>query len=105
MSEDQQRHQDLTDIRAIAERSFGFIQKVVAPLIVIGITALIGGCFQVRDMSRDFKQMQAVQGDLNTKLELMNEKVLRMFYSGGWDKTDRAERVERDRVAKEKQLQ
>jgi len=85
MSEDQQRHQDLTDIRSIAERSFGFLRIVLAPLLVIGITALIGGCFQVRDMSRDFKQMQSVQGDLNTKLESMNEKVLLMFYAGGWN--------------------
>ena len=88
----ERRHQDLADIRAIAEKLFGFLKIVLAPLLVIGITALVGGCFQVRDMSRDFRQMQAVQTDLNSKLEAMNEKVLRMFYAGGWDKPDRINR-------------
>ena len=85
----QQQHKDLIEIRSIAEKLFGFLRIVLAPLLVIGITALVGGCFQVRDMSRDFRQMQAVQIDLNSKLEAMNEKVLRMFYAGGWDKPDR----------------
>jgi hypothetical protein len=85
----QQRHQDLTDIRAIAEKSFAFIKLVLAPLISLGIASLIGGCWQVHDMGRDFRAMQAAQVELNTKLEAMNEKVLRMFYAGGWDKTDK----------------
>jgi len=49
----EQRQQDLADIRIIAEKLFGFLRIVLAPLLVIGITALVGGCFQVRDMSRD----------------------------------------------------
>jgi hypothetical protein len=86
----EQQHKDLTEIRAIAEKSFGFIRMVLAPLIALGIASLVGGCWQVHDMGRDFKSMQAQQTELNTKLESMNEKVLRMFYAGGWDKVGKA---------------
>jgi hypothetical protein len=88
MSDEERQHQDLSDIRAIAEKSFGFIRMVLAPLITIGIASLVGGCWQVHDMGRDFKAMQTQQSELNTKLESMNEKVLRMFYAGGWDKRE-----------------
>ena len=86
MSEDEQQQQrDLGDIRAIAEKVFTFIKLVLAPLIALGIASLVGGCWQVHDMGRDFKSMQMQQTALNEKLEAMNEKVLRMFYAGGWD--------------------
>ena len=97
-NEQQQQHQDLSDIRAIAEKSFGFIRMVLAPLITIGIASLVGGCWQVHDMGRDFKSMQAQQTELNTKLESMNEKVLRMFYAGGWDKREVPGRAGKDVV-------
>ena len=96
MDNEQQQHQDLTEIRAIAEKSFGFIRMVLAPLIGLGIASLVGGCWQVHDMGRDFKSMQAQQSELNTKLESMNEKVLRMFYGGGWDKREAAGRPLKD---------
>jgi len=96
MSDDERQHQDLSDIRAIAEKSFGFIRMVLAPLITIGIASLVGGCWQVHDMGRDFKNMQAQQSELNAKLESMNEKVLRMFYGGGWDKREAAGRPLKD---------
>jgi hypothetical protein len=96
--EQQQQHQDLTEIRAIAEKSFGFIRMVLAPLITIGIASLVGGCWQVHDMGRDFKAMQTQQTELNTKLESMNEKVLRMFYAGGWDKREVPGRAGKDAV-------
>ena len=86
----EQQHKDLTEIRAIAEKSFGFIRMVLAPLIALGIASLVGGCWQVHDMGRDFKNMQTQQTELNAKLESMNEKVLRMFYGGGWDKVGKA---------------
>lgn len=92
----QQQHKDLTEIRAIAEKSFAFIRMVVAPLISIGIMSLVGGCWQVHDMGRDFKNMQTQQSELNAKLESMNEKVLRMFYGGGWDKREAAGRPLKD---------
>jgi hypothetical protein len=88
MSDEERQHQDLSDIRAIAEKSFGFIRMVLAPLITIGIASLVGGCWQVHDMGRDFKAMQTQQSELNVKLESMNEKVLRMYYAGGWDKRE-----------------
>jgi hypothetical protein len=97
-NEQQQQHQDLSDIRAIAEKSFGFIRMVLAPLIALGIASLVGGCWQVHDMGRDFKAMQTQQTELNTKLESMNEKVLRMFYAGGWDKREVPGRAGRDAV-------
>ena len=88
MSEDEQQQHDLGDIRAIAEKVFTFIKLVLAPLIALGIASLVGGCWQVHDMGRDFKSMQMQQTALNEKLEAMNEKVLRMFYAGGWDKRE-----------------
>jgi hypothetical protein len=96
MSDEERQNQDLSDIRAIAEKSFGFIRMVLAPLITIGIASLVGGCWQVHDMGRDFKSMQAQQSELNTKLESMNEKVLRMFYAGGWDKREVPGRAGKD---------
>jgi hypothetical protein len=96
--EQQQQHQDLTEIRAIAEKSFGFIRMVLAPLIALGIASLVGGCWQVHDMGRDFKAMQTQQTELNTKLESMNEKVLRMFYAGGWDKREMPGKAGKDTV-------
>jgi hypothetical protein len=98
MSDEERQHQDLSDIRAIAEKSFGFIRMVLAPLITIGIASLVGGCWQVHDMGRDFKAMQTQQSELNTKLESMNEKVLRMFYAGGWDKREATGRAGKDAV-------
>ena len=98
MSDEERQHQDLSDIRAIAEKSFGFIRMVLAPLIALGIASLVGGCWQVHDMGRDFKSMQAQQTELNTKLESMNEKVLRMFYAGGWDKREATGRPIKDTV-------
>jgi len=98
MSDEERQHQDLSDIRAIAEKSFGFIRMVLAPLITIGIASLVGGCWQVHDMGRDFKAMQTQQSELNTKLESMNEKVLRMFYAGGWDKREMPGRAGKDAV-------
>ena len=92
MSNEENQHQELSDIRAIAEKCFAFIRMVVAPLISIGIMSLVGGCWQVHDMGRDFKNMQAQQSELNAKLESMNEKVLRMFYGGGWDRREAAGR-------------
>ena len=97
-NEQQQQHQDLSDIRAIAEKSFGFIRMVLAPLIALGIASLVGGCWQVHDMGRDFKSMQAQQSELNVKLESMNEKVLRMFYAGGWDKREMTGKAGKDAV-------
>ena len=94
----EQQHKDLTEIRAIAEKSFGFIRMVLAPLIALGIASLVGGCWQVHDMGRDFKAMQTQQTELNTKLESMNEKVLRMFYAGGWDKREMPGRAGKDAV-------
>jgi len=96
MSDEERQHQDLSDIRAIAEKSFGFIRMVLAPLITIGIASLVGGCWQVHDMGRDFKSMQTQQSELNAKLESMNEKVLRMFYAGGWDKREMPGRAGKD---------
>jgi hypothetical protein len=98
MSDEERQHQDLSDIRAIAEKSFGFIRMVLAPLITIGIASLVGGCWQVHDMGRDFKSMQAQQSELNVKLESMNEKVLRMYYAGGWDKREVPGRAGKDAV-------
>jgi hypothetical protein len=98
MSDEERQHQDLSDIRAIAEKSFGFIRMVLAPLITIGIASLVGGCWQVHDMGRDFKSMQAQQSELNVKLESMNEKVLRMYYAGGWDKREVPGRSGKDAV-------
>jgi len=98
MSDEERQHQDLSDIRAIAEKSFGFIRMVLAPLITIGIASLVGGCWQVHDMGRDFKNMQTQQTELNAKLESMNEKVLRMFYAGGWDKREVPGRAGKDAV-------
>ena len=98
MSDEERQHQDLSDIRAIAEKSFGFIRMVLAPLIALGIASLVGGCWQVHDMGRDFKAMQTQQTELNTKLESMNEKVLRMFYAGGWDKREMPGRAGKDAV-------
>ena len=92
MSSEENQNQELSDIRAIAEKCFAFIRMVVAPLISIGIMSLVGGCWQVHDMGRDFKNMQTQQSELNTKLESMNEKVLRMFYGGGWDRREAAGR-------------
>ena len=96
MSDEERQHQDLSDIRSIAEKSFAFIRMVLAPLIGLGITSLVGGCWQVHDMGRDFKNMQTQQTELNAKLESMNEKVLRMFYAGGWDKRDAVARPLKD---------
>jgi hypothetical protein len=47
-------------------------------------------------MGRDFKSMQTQQSELNAKLESMNEKVLRMYYAGGWDKRDATGRTTKD---------
>ena len=96
MNDEERQHQDLSDIRSIAEKSFAFIRMVLAPLIGLGITSLVGGCWQVHDMGRDFKNMQTQQTELNAKLESMNEKVLRMFYAGGWDKRDAVARPLKD---------
>jgi len=92
MSSEENQHQELNDIRNIAEKCFAFMRMVLAPLISLGIISLVGGCWQVHDMGRDFKNMQAQQSELNAKLESMNEKVLRMFYGGGWDKREAAGR-------------
>jgi len=91
-----QQHQELNDIRNIAEKCFAFIRMVLAPLISLGIISLVGGCWQVHDMGRDFKNMQTQQTELNAKLESMNEKVLRMFYAGGWDKREVPTRTNKD---------
>lgn len=96
MTDEERQHQDLSDIRSIAEKSFAFIRMVLAPLIALGIASLVGGCWQVHDMGRDFKGMQTQQTELNAKLESMNEKVLRMFYAGGWDKRDATGRTTKD---------
>jgi hypothetical protein len=88
MSNEPNQNQELNDIRIIAEKCFAFIRMVLAPLIALGIASLVGGCWQVHDMGRDFKSMQTQQTELNAKLESMNEKVLRMFYAGGWDKRE-----------------
>ena len=96
MSNEPNQNQELNDIRIIAERCFAFIRMVLAPLIALGITSLVGGCWQVHDMGRDFKNMQAQQSELNAKLESMNEKVLRMFYAGGWDKRELPSRTHKD---------
>ena len=96
MSDEERQHQDLSDIRSIAEKSFAFIRMVLAPLIGLGIASLVGGCWQVHDMGRDFKNMQTQQSELNAKLESMNEKVLRMFYAGGWDKRETPSRTTKD---------
>ena len=99
MMTDEQRHnQELGDIRILVEKSFAFIRMVLAPLIALGIASLVGGCWQVHDMGRDFKSMQTQQTELNAKLESMNEKVLRMFYAGGWDKRDGTGRTTKDTV-------
>ena len=98
MTDEERQHQDLSDIRSIAEKSFAFIRMVLAPLIGLGITSLVGGCWQVHDMGRDFKNMQTQQTELNAKLESMNEKVLRMFYAGGWDKRELPSRTTKDAV-------
>jgi len=92
MSSEENQHQELNDIRNIAEKCFAFIRMVLAPLISLGIISLVGGCWQVHDMGRDFKNMQTQQTELNAKLESMNEKVLRMFYGGGWDRREAAGR-------------
>jgi len=92
MSSEEKQHQELNDIRNIAEKCFAFIRMVLAPLISLGIISLVGGCWQVHDMGRDFKNMQTQQTELNAKLESMNEKVLRMFYGGGWDRREAAGR-------------
>ena len=96
MTDEERQHQDLSDIRSIAEKSFAFIRMVLAPLIGLGIASLVGGCWQVHDMGRDFKNMQTQQTELNAKLESMNEKVLRMFYAGGWDKRETPSRTTKD---------
>jgi len=96
MSNEPNQNQELNDIRIIAERCFAFIRMVLAPLIALGITSLVGGCWQVHDMGRDFKAMQTQQSELNAKLESMNEKVLRMFYAGGWDKREMPGRAGKD---------
>jgi hypothetical protein len=96
MTDEQKQNQELGDIRILVEKCFAFIRMVVAPLISIGIMSLVGGCWQVHDMGRDFKNMQTQQSELNAKLESMNEKVLRMFYGGGWDKREAAGRPLKD---------
>jgi hypothetical protein len=96
MSNEPNQNQELNDIRIIAEKCFAFIRMVLAPLIALGIASLVGGCWQVHDMGRDFKSMQTQQTELNAKLESMNEKVLRMFYGGGWDKREAAGRPLKD---------
>lgn len=96
MTDEQKQNQELGDIRILVERCFAFIRMVLAPLIALGIASLVGGCWQVHDMGRDFKNMQTQQSELNAKLESMNEKVLRMFYAGGWDKRDATGRTTKD---------
>jgi hypothetical protein len=96
MSNEPNQNQELNDIRNIAEKCFAFMRMVLAPLISLGIISLVGGCWQVHDMGRDFKNMQTQQTELNAKLENMNEKVLRMFYGGGWDKREAAGRPLKD---------
>ena len=96
MNDEQRHNQELGDIRILVEKSFAFIRMVLAPLIALGIASLVGGCWQVHDMGRDFKSMQTQQTELNAKLESMNEKVLRMFYAGGWDKRDATGRTTKD---------
>ena len=96
MTDEQRHNQELGDIRILVEKSFAFIRMVLAPLIALGIASLVGGCWQVHDMGRDFKSMQTQQTELNAKLESMNEKVLRMFYAGGWDKRDATGRTTKD---------
>ena len=96
MTDEQKQNQELGDIRILVEKSFAFIRMVLAPLIALGIASLVGGCWQVHDMGRDFKNMQTQQSELNAKLESMNEKVLRMFYAGGWDKRDATGRTTKD---------
>lgn len=96
MSDEQKHNQELGDIRILVEKCFAFIRMVLAPLISLGIASLVGGCWQVHDMGRDFKNMQTQQSELNAKLESMNEKVLRMFYAGGWDKRDAVARPLKD---------
>lgn len=86
MSDSEQRHEDLTALHIVAKRSLDFLTKVLAPLIGLGIAAVISGCWQVHDMGRDFRGMQNSLTETNAKMEAMNEKVLRMFYAGGWDK-------------------
>ena len=98
MTDEQKQNQELGDIRILVEKSFAFIRMVLAPLIALGIASLVGGCWQVHDMGRDFKNMQTQQSELNAKLESMNEKVLRMFYAGGWDKRDATGRMNKDAV-------
>ena len=96
MTDEQKQNQELGDIRILVEKSFAFIRMVLAPLIGLGIASLVGGCWQVHDMGRDFKSMQTQQSELNAKLESMNEKVLRMFYAGGWDKRETPSRTNKD---------
>ena len=96
MTDEQRHNQELGDIRILVEKCFAFIRMVLAPLISLGIASLVGGCWQVHDMGRDFKNMQTQQSELNAKLESMNEKVLRMFYAGGWDKRDAVARPLKD---------
>ena len=98
MTDEQRHNQELGDIRILVEKCFAFIRMVLAPLISLGIASLVGGCWQVHDMGRDFKNMQTQQSELNAKLESMNEKVLRMFYAGGWDKRDATGRTTKDTV-------
>jgi len=98
MTDEQKHNQELGDIRILVEKCFAFIRMVLAPLIALGIASLVGGCWQVHDMGRDFKNMQTQQSELNAKLESMNEKVLRMFYAGGWDKRDATGRTTKDAV-------
>jgi len=96
MSNEPNQNQELNDIRIIAEKCFAFIRMVLAPLIALGIASIVGGCWQVHDMGRDFKNMQTQQTELNAKLESMNEKVLRMFYAGGWDKREMTGKAVKD---------
>ena len=96
MTDEQKHNQELGDIRILVEKSFAFIRMVLAPLIALGIASLVGGCWQVHDMGRDFKSMQTQQTELNAKLESMNEKVLRMFYAGGWDKRETPRRTTKE---------
>ena len=96
MTDEQKQNQELGDIRILVEKCFAFIRMVLAPLISLGIASLVGGCWQVHDMGRDFKSMQTQQTELNAKLESMNEKVLRMFYAGGWDKRETPSRTTKE---------
>ena len=96
MTDEQRHNQELGDIRILVEKCFAFIRMVLAPLISLGIASLVGGCWQVHDMGRDFKSMQTQQTELNAKLESMNEKVLRMFYAGGWDKRETPNRTTKE---------